>query len=148
MDATKLEFPLDVVAIQKIIPHRYPFLLIDRVISIVAGQSVVAIKNVSISDPILQGHFPGQPVYPGVLMVEGLAQTAAVLGISSNKNKIETVLLSSIEDARFRRVVNPGDTLRYEVQLERQRGGFCWFKGTAYVEQEIAVSVKFSALMK
>lgn len=148
MDLAQMQLPLDVIAIEKIIPHRYPFLLIDKVISMVEGKSIVAIKNVSISDPILQGHFPGQPIYPGVLMVEGIAQTAAVLGVASSKDKVEGVLLSSIDDARFRRVVDPGTTLRYEVTLDKRRGAFCWFTGHAYVEQEIAVSAKLSAMMK
>jgi 3-hydroxyacyl-[acyl-carrier-protein] dehydratase len=148
MEAPKVDLPLDVIAIQKLIPHRYPFLLIDKVISIEIGRSVVAIKNVSMSDPILQGHFPGQPIYPGVLMIEGIAQTAAVLGVSSANDDVETILLSSVEEARFRRIVDPGTTLRYEVTLERRRGGFCWFSGFAYVDQELAVSVKLSAVMK
>ncbi len=148
METPKFELPLDVVAIQKIIPHRYPFLLIDKVTALVPGKSVVALKNVSISDPILQGHFPGKPIYPGVLMVEGIAQAAGVLGVLSVDEKVETVLLGAIQEARFRRIVEPGTTLRYEVTLEKQRGGFCWFKGSAYVDQEIAVNVTFSALMK
>ena len=148
METPKLELPLDVVAIQKLIPHRYPFLLIDKVISLVPEQSIIAIKNVSISDPILQGHFPGQPIYPGVLMVEGIAQAAGVLGVYSTNNKVQSVLLGAIQDARFRRIVEPGTTLRYEVNLDKKRGGFYWFKGHAYVDEEMAVSVTFSALMK
>lgn len=140
--------PLDVVAIQKLIPHRYPFLLIDKVIEMKPGQSITALKNVSIADPILQGHFPNQPIYPGVLMVEGIAQTAGVLGVYSSKGNVEAILLGSIQDARFRRIVEPGTTLRYEVNLEKNRAGFYWFKGQALVEDEIAVSVTFSAMLK
>jgi len=148
METPQLQLPLDIVAIQNLIPHRYPFLLIDKVIALVPDQSITAIKNVSISDPILQGHFPTQPIYPGVLMVEGIAQSAGVLGVYSTTNKVKSVLLGAIQDARFRRIVEPGTTLRYEVNLEKKRGGFYWFKGLAYVDEEIAVSVTFSALMK
>ena len=148
MDISKLEMPLDIVTIQKLIPHRYPFLLIDKVIALNPGQSISAIKSVSISDPVFQGHFPGKPTYPGVLMVEGIAQAAGVLGVCSIPNEVETVLLGTIEDARFRRIVDPGTTLRYDVAITKSRGGFYWFKGHAYVGDEVAVTVTFSAVMK
>lgn len=148
MELPKLEFPLDVVDIKKLIPHRYPFLLIDKVLSLTPDESITAIKSISYSDPILQGHFPGRPIYPGVLMVEGAAQTAGVLGVYSQKGEVEKVFLTSIEDARFRHVVEPGSTVRYEVSIQKRRGQFFWFKSNFFVEEEAAGSVSFSALMQ
>lgn len=148
MHIPELKLPMNTVAIQKCIPHRFPFLLIDKVISLTPNESIVAIKNVSISDPILQGHFPNQPVYPGVLIVEGIAQTAGVLCLYSVQQKFDNILLGEIQNARFRQVVEPGATLHYEVKIEKKRGTFYWFKGQALLENEVAASVSFSAFMK
>lgn len=149
MELPKLDLPLDIPAIEKCLPHRYPFLLIDKVLALTPGKSVHALKAISGSDPILQGHFPGHPIYPGVLIIEGLAQASGVLGLYSRKaGSVVTVLLTEVEKARFRKKVEPGETLHYEVILERQRGDFFWFDGNARVEDSLVANVKFSALMK
>lgn len=140
--------PLDTVAIQKYIPHRYPFLLVDRVTSIVLGDKIVAYRNISISESALQGHFPGDPVLPGVFIIEGLAQTAAIFGQIAQGGVSKGCLLTDVSEARFRQPVRPGDRLIYEVKIQRQRAHFIWFDGTALVDGEIVATAKFSALMR
>ena len=141
-------FPMDINAIQKCIPHRYPFLLIDRVTEAVPSKSLVAIRNVSNADPILQGHFPDNPVVPGVLVVEAMAQAAAVLGHLSKPEGLSTCLLTEVSSARFRRQIVPGDVMRFEIIVGKQRHPFFWFEGTCSVDAEVAAQVSFSALMK
>jgi 3-hydroxyacyl-[acyl-carrier-protein] dehydratase len=110
--------PLDVVQIQAILPHRYPFLLIDRVIEIVRKKTVVAIKNVTINEPFFQGHFPGVPIMPGVLLLEAMAQAGGVLLLREVEDKNgKLIVFTGVEKARFRRPVVPGDQIRFEVEL-------------------------------
>ncbi len=144
----KVKLPLDINDIQKLIPHRYPFLLVDRVLEIIPNEYIVATKNVSISDPFLQGHFPGNPIVPGVLIVEGIAQASGVLGNACNESEFRTCLLTEIQSTRFRRQVIPGDTLRYEVRIKKHKGGFYWFDAEAKVEDQVAAIVSFSAMIK
>jgi 3-hydroxyacyl-[acyl-carrier-protein] dehydratase len=139
--------PMDVVAIQKAIPHRYPFLFIDRVLEVKSFESLVAIRNITISDPALQGHFPNNPIVPGVVIVEGAAQAAAVLGRIS-KGSLTECLFTEISEARFRKPVVPGDVLRYEIKLTKHRGPFLWFEAQMSVDGTEVAFVKFSALMK
>jgi 3-hydroxyacyl-[acyl-carrier-protein] dehydratase len=139
---------MDVVAIQRCIPHRYPFLLIDRVTEAVPGKHVVAWKNVSISDPMLAGHFPGNPIVPGVLIVEGVAQATAVLGHITSQGQCSICLLTEISSARFRRQVVPGDVLRYDVSVNKMRKQFFWFSAKVSVDGELAAEVEVSALLK
>ena len=139
-----MNFPLDVNAIKDLIPHRYPFLLIDRVHACDAA-SVSASKNVSCGDYFFQGHFPAKPVMPGVLIVEGLAQTAAVFGRLNVTTPASLCLLTSINKARFRQQVIPGDALRYEVQLQKKRMPFFWFSGEASVDGNCVASAELSA---
>lgn len=139
--------PLGLPEILKCVPHRYPFLLIDKVTELERHKRVVAIKNVSSSDPILQGHFPGMPVYPGVLYIEGMAQASCVLGHFSRPG-FTSILLTEVSEARFRRPVMPGDVISYEVIAERFRSSFYWFSGTATVDGAMVASAKFSALLK
>lgn len=144
----ELKLPMELTDIEACIPHRYPFLLIDRVLELTPKVNLVAIKNCSGSDPILQGHFPGMPVFPGVLMIEALAQASAILGHYSKEDGYDQVLLTEVTSARFRRKVIPGDTLRLEVKLVKMRQPFFWFEGHATVDGETAAKVTFSALMK
>ncbi len=143
----EFQMPMDVVAIQQAIPHRYPFLFIDRVLDAKAGDYIVAIRNITISDPALQGHFPGNPIVPGVVIVEGAAQAAAVLG-RITRGSLTQILFTEISEARFRKPVVPGDVLKYELKLTKSRGHFIWFDATMTVEGVEVAFVKFSALLK
>jgi 3-hydroxyacyl-[acyl-carrier-protein] dehydratase len=142
--ATELSLPLEAAGIMRIIPHRYPFLLIDRVIELEPGRRVVAIKNVTANEPQFTGHFPGRPIMPGVLMVEALAQAGAVAVLSLPEYRGKLALFAGIDDCRFRRTVLPGDTLRLEVTLEKLRGMFGRARAVASVDGEAAVEATIS----
>lgn len=143
----ELKMPLDVVEIQKRIPHRYPFLFIDRVIDLKAYSHIVAVRNITVSDPMLQGHFPGNPIVPGVVIVEGAAQAATLLG-SVSKGGCSACLFTEISGARFRRPVVPGDVLKYNVTLTKYKSHFFWFSASMTVDGEEVATVDFSAMMK
>lgn len=144
---TDYVLPLGPMEIQRMLPHRYPFALIDRVIDCDA-QMAVSIKNVSIGDLILQGHFPNAPIFPGVLIIEGVAQTAAVFGHLNELVKTSTCYLTEVTQARFRQQAVPGDVLRYESRMVRQRKFFFWFEAKAYIEARLAATLNFSAYME
>lgn len=133
---------MDAMQIQAALPHRYPFLLIDRVTACVAGESIVAVKNVTSNEPYFQGHFPGKPVMPGVLVIEAMAQAGGVLSHVTmiDVNPKPLFYLAGISNARFRRTVVPGDQLIIEVHVERIRRGIWFYKCSATVEGEIAVN--------
>ncbi|GFZ31889.1 3-hydroxyacyl-[acyl-carrier-protein] dehydratase FabZ [Clostridium zeae] len=134
---------LDIKQIQEIIPHRYPFLLIDRVLELEEGKRAVAIKNVTGNENFFQGHFPGHPVMPGVLIIEALAQTGAVAMLSLEENKGKIAFFGRIDKVKFRRQVVPGDTLRLEVEIIKAKGPAGVGKGIAYVGDEKAVEGEF-----
>ena len=134
---------LDAVEIQRIIPHRYPFLLVDRVVELEPGKRAVGIKNVTMGDPFFQGHFPDYPVMPGVLIVEALAQVGAVALGTSDEFKGKLALFAGIDEVRFKRQVRPGDTLRLEVELDQVRRSIGTGSGTASVDGELACRGKF-----
>jgi 3-hydroxyacyl-[acyl-carrier-protein] dehydratase len=143
---TTTETVMDINEILKYLPHRYPFLLIDRVIDIVEGKSIVAIKNVTINENFFVGHFPNRPVMPGVLILEALAQAAGVLAYkSTNTLPTDGVLyfLAGIDNARFRRIVEPGDQLRLEVKVLRGKRDMWKLEGSAHVAGELACSAEF-----
>ena len=141
----------DIQMIQRIIPHRYPFLLVDKVVDIQGTQSAVGIKNVTMNEPHFQGHFPGMPIMPGVTIVEAMAQTAAVMvGVSLEMaDKNMKVYFMAIDKCKFRRKVIPGDVLRMELTtLRGKAGGKVWrFAGVASVDGEMAAEVEFTAMM-
>ena len=141
----------DIQLIQRIIPHRYPFLLVDKVVNIDGLKSATGIKNVTINEPFFQGHFPGVPIMPGVTIIEALAQTAAVMvGVSLNlADKNLLIYFMGIDRCRFRRKVVPGDTLKLDVNVLRgKNGGKLWkFSGGASVLDEVAAEVEFTAMM-
>ena len=141
---------VDVTRIMQMIPHRYPFLLIDRVVDIVAGESCVGIKNVSINEGFFQGHFPRDPVMPGVLIIEAMAQTAAVLVVYTLGAAFEgkLVYFMTIDNARFRRPVFPGDRIRVHVSKERQRGMVWRFRGEAKVDDQVVAEAVFAAMIR
>lgn len=131
---------MDVHEILKHLPHRYPFLLIDRVIEIIEGESIVALKNVTVNESFFQGHFPTRPVMPGVLILEALAQAGGVLAYKSTSTSPKEgvlYLFAGIDNARFRRVVEPGDQLRLEVKVLRSKRDIWKLEGKAYVEDEL-----------
>lgn len=133
---------LDAWQIQEIIPHRYPFLLVDRILEIEWGQRAVGIKNVSVNEPFFVGHFPGNPVMPGVLIVEALAQVGAVALLGHEDYRGKMAFFVGIDGVRFRRPVRPGDTLRLEVQLDKIRRNIGSGFGRATVEGELAAEGK------
>jgi len=129
---------LDINEIKKIIPHRYPFLLIDQIIELKEEERAVGIKNVTANEPFFQGHFPDYPVMPGVLIVEALAQVGAVAMLKKEENQGKLALFAGIDKCRFKRQVKPGDQLRLEVEILRLRGPIGKGKGIATVNGELA----------
>jgi 3-hydroxyacyl-[acyl-carrier-protein] dehydratase len=140
---------IDIERIMQMIPHRYPFLMIDRVVEVVPDATAVGIKNVSINEPYFQGHFPQRPVMPGVLIVEAMAQTAAVLVVHTLGLNAEgkLVYFMSVDNARFRRPVMPGDQLRIHVSKERSRGNVWKFSGEAKVNGTLVAEATYAAMI-
>ncbi len=142
---------MDGIDIYELLPHRPPLLLVDKVLGFEPGKSIHAIKLVSHDEPVLMGHFPGNPVWPGVYVIEGLAQTSAILAFQTMKAKGEpfekNCLLSTVEEARFKKQISPGDILHYHTEFLRARGNFAWFSGEAKVEGVTVATAKFSAFV-
>ncbi len=137
---------IDIERIQKMLPHRYPFLLVDRVVELKENNSVVAIKNVTYNEPFFQGHFPNYKIMPGVLIIEALAQAGGILiykSIPDPERKI--VFLSKVANAKFRKPVIPGDQLRFEVKLIKQKNRFCHVKGQAFVKKDLVAEAEIMA---
>ncbi|MEW6757990.1 MAG: 3-hydroxyacyl-ACP dehydratase FabZ [Acidobacteriota bacterium] len=140
---------MDVVEIQKILPHRYPFLLVDRILEIDPGKRIVGVKNVTVNEEFFLGHFPGRPVMPGVLIVEAMAQVGGVLLLKDMPDREhKLVLFAGIDEARFRRPVVPGDQIRFEVEVLRLKSSTCKLQGKAYVDGNlVAEAVILSAMV-
>jgi len=138
---------MDIKEIQNLLPHRYPFLFVDRIIDMQPGVKAVGIKNVTINEGFFHGHFPGQPIMPGVLIIEALAQVAGLLAFRSGANVGKSVYFLSIEKAKFRKPVIPGDQLRLEVNILQQRGNVWKFSGNAVVEEKIVAEAEFTAMV-
>jgi 3-hydroxyacyl-[acyl-carrier-protein] dehydratase len=141
--------PLDIKRVMAALPHRYPMLLVDRVEKIIPDQSITAIKAVSMNEGFFQGHFPGRPIMPGVLIVEALAQAAGVLAVESlglaNSGKL--VYFMAIEGAKFRNPVEPGCLLQLDVEFVQKRSGVCKFAGKALVEGKVVAEANFTAMI-
>ena len=140
---------LDIQRIMEMIPHRHPFLMIDRLVDVVANERATGIKNVSINEPYFQGHFPARPVMPGVLIIEAMAQTAAVLVVHTLGPEAEgkLVYFMSVDSARFRRPVVPGDCLHVRVLKQRNRGNVWKFEGRAEVSGQLVAEAVFAAMI-
>jgi len=143
----------DVVEIQKILPHRYPFLLLDRVTKLEKGVSIEGYKNVSISEPVFQGHFPDHPIYPGVMIIEGMAQAGGVLAFKSSSEENQddmsdkVVYFMSIDKAKFRSPVTPGDQLVYKLTVMKQRGAIWQLNAKAYVNDKLVAQAELKAMI-
>ena len=142
---------MDIHKILEKLPHRYPFLLVDRVLEVESGKRIRALKNVSINEPFFMGHFPHRPVMPGVLMIEALAQAAALLSFSSGSvqsSKDSVIYFVGIDGARFKRPVEPGDQLILEVEIDRVKAGIYKYKGRALVGDEVACEAQLMCTMR
>jgi 3-hydroxyacyl-[acyl-carrier-protein] dehydratase len=139
----------DIARILKLLPHRYPFLLVDKIIEMDGDNSAIGIKNVSMNEPFFQGHFPNFPVMPGVLLIEGMAQTAGALCVASLQENYEPQLVyfMAIDHARFRRPVLPGDTVHYHMVKRRNRGRVWRFEGQARVNGQLVAEAEISAMI-
>jgi len=139
---------MDINEIQQIIPHRYPMLLIDRVLELDPLKKIVAVKNVTMNEQVFQGHFPGAPVYPGVYIIEAMAQAGAVLlfrEVQDRENKL--LFFTSIEEAKFRRPVRPGDQLRLEVTVLRYKMGYAKLRAEAFVDGQLVAEALISSAL-
>jgi len=142
---------MDIHQILKKLPHRYPFLLVDRVLSVEPGKTIRALKNVTINEPFFTGHFPQRPVMPGVLMLEAMAQTAGLLAFADDSVKRDAnalIYFAGIDGARFKRPVEPGDQLVMDVEILRHKAGIYKFKATARVGEDIACEAELMCTMR
>jgi len=138
----------DIEWILSVLPHRYPILLVDRVLEIEPRKRIVAIKNVTIAEPVFQGHFPGRPVFPGVFLVEGMAQAGGLLLLHDLPNRADKLIyFMGIEAAKFRRPVVPGDQIRYEIEVLRLRSMHCKLSGKVLVDGHVAAEAVLSSAM-
>ncbi|RXJ95519.1 3-hydroxyacyl-[acyl-carrier-protein] dehydratase FabZ [Arcobacter sp. AHV-9/2010] len=142
----------DIMQIQEILPHRYPMLLVDRITDMEEGKVIKGYKNISISEPSFQGHFPGHPIYPGVMILEGMAQCGGVLalkssGLSDEELKNKVIYFMSIDKAKFRNPVRPGDRLDYELTAIKMKSTLMVFEGKAYVDGKLTAEAEFKAMI-
>ena len=151
MDATTAQSELGSVDIERILqllPHRYPFLMVDRIIEMDGDDSCIGIKNVTFNEPQFQGHFPGRPVMPGVLIIEGMTQTAGALCIQNlEADKPQIVYFTTIEKCKFRKPVIPGDQIHYHLKKLKARRGIWWYWGEAKVDGQIVAEAEVSAML-
>ena len=141
---------IDIEGIKQLIPHRYPFLFVDRIVELVAGERIVGIKNVSAGEPFFEGHFPGYPVMPGVIILESLAQTGAImmLSVDDDNDRDKIPFFAGVDKVKFRRQVAPGDQLRLELTVLKQRAGTCRLQGKALVDGELAAEAEILAVVR
>jgi len=142
--------PIDIMRIMQLIPHRFPFLMVDRIVELVLDEKAVGLKNVTINEPYFQGHFPREAVMPGVMIIESMAQTAAVLVVETLGGSAagKLVYFMSVDDARFRKPVFPGDQVRIEVTKQRSRGNVWKFRGEARVDGRLMAEATFAAMIR
>jgi len=139
---------LDIDAILKCLPHRYPFLMIDRIVNIDSDNAAVGIKNVSANEPIFQGHFPGNPVFPGVLIIEGMAQTAGAIAIHADKTGgNHLVYMVTVDKCKFRKPARPGDVIEYHIKKIRRRSAMGWYEARAMVDGTLIAEAEVGAMV-
>ena len=138
---------LDIQEIMKLLPHRYPFIMIDRILELTPGEKVVALKNVTINEPFFQGHFPGNPIMPGVLIVEAMGQAGAILAAKSltREPKASLIYFMGMDKVKFRKPVTPGDQLIFKMQFLKQRRNVFKMSGTAYVDEKVVAQAELMA---
>jgi 3-hydroxyacyl-[acyl-carrier-protein] dehydratase len=138
---------LDIQEIMKLLPHRYPFIMIDRILELTPGEKVVALKNVTINEPFFQGHFPKNPIMPGVLIIEAMGQAGAVLAARSLDNEAQATLIyfMGMDKVKFRKPVTPGDQLKFEIQFLKQRRNVFKMSGTAFVDGKVVAQAELMA---
>lgn len=147
-DVVKELETVGIAKLLKMLPHRYPFIMIDRVVDIRGNKSGIGIKNVTINEPQFQGHFPENPVFPGVLMIEGMAQTGGILClIGMGEDSARPVYFMTIDNAKFRRPVMPGDTIEYHMALKANRRNMWWYKGEAKVSGRVVAEAEVGAML-
>lgn len=139
----------DILQIMALLPHRYPFLMVDRMIDMLGDESCIGIKNVTFNEPHFAGHFPERPIMPGVLLIEGMAQTAGALCVASRRGsgKPSVVYFMTIDEAKFRRPVEPGDTIEYHMKKLKNRRNMWWFRGEAKVRGDVVAEAVVSAML-
>ncbi len=139
---------IDIDRILQLLPHRYPFLMIDRIIEVDGDDSAVGIKNVSVNEPIFQGHFPGSPVFPGVLIIEGMAQTAGAIAIAADQTAgRHVVYMVTVDKCKFRKPARPGDTIEYHIRKIRRRSAMGWYEARAMVGATLIAEAEVGAMV-
>ena len=140
---------LGIEDILKVLPHRYPFLLVDRILEIEPMKRIVGLKNVTINEPFFQGHFPGHPIMPGVLIIEAMAQVGGMLLMGAfDDPESKVVYFMSLDNVKFRRPVKPGDQIRFELDVQQIRGRICKMRGVGYVEGEVVAEADMAAMVR
>ena len=139
---------IDIDRILQLLPHRYPFLMIDRILDVNGDESAVGIKNVSVNEPIFQGHFPGNPVFPGVLIIEGMAQTAGAIAIAADQTKgRHVVYMVTVDKCKFRKPARPGDVIEYHIKKIRRRSAMGWYEARAMVGPTLIAEAEVGAMV-
>ena len=138
----------DISQLMKLLPHRYPFLMIDRIINIDGDNSAIGIKNISVNEPMFQGHFPDNPVFPGVLIIEGIAQTAGAIAIASDRTKgPHVVYMVTVDKCKFRKPARPGDVIEYHIRKIRRRSSMGWYEARAMVGSTLIAECEVGAMV-
>jgi 3-hydroxyacyl-[acyl-carrier-protein] dehydratase len=139
---------IDIDRILQLLPHRYPFLMIDRIIEVNSDDSAIGIKNVSVNEPVFQGHFPGSPVFPGVLIIEGMAQTAGAIAIAADQTKgRHVVYMVTVDKCKFRKPAKPGDVIEYHIRKIRRRSAMGWYEARAMVGTTLIAEAEVGAMV-
>ena len=139
---------IDIDRILQLLPHRYPFLMIDRIIEVDSDDSAIGIKNISVNEPVFQGHFPGNPVFPGVLIIEGMAQTAGAIAIAADQTKgRHVVYMVTVDKCKFRKPAKPGDVIEYHIRKIRRRSAMGWYEARAMVGPTLIAEAEVGAMV-